>query len=79
MNNDIFEKLKAIAVNQIGIDEDKVKPESDIIKDLGLDSLDIVDMLMYVEEEFGVSIDDGDGLHLRHVADVVKFIESQTA
>lgn len=60
MNNDIFEKLKAIAVNQIGIDEDKVKPESDIIKDLGLDSLDIVDMLMYVEEEFGVSIDDGD-------------------
>lgn len=79
MNNDIFEKLKAIAVNQIGIDEDKVKPESDIIKDLGLDSLDIVDMLMYVEEEFGVSIDDGDVADMKTVADVVKFIESQTA
>lgn len=79
MNNDIFEKLKAIAVNQIGIDEDKVKPESDIIKDLGLDSLDIVDMLMYVEEEFGVSIDDGDVVEMKTVADVVKFIESQTA
>ncbi|HIU21796.1 MAG TPA: acyl carrier protein [Candidatus Limadaptatus stercorigallinarum] len=79
MNNDIFEKLKAIAVNQIGIDEDKVKPESDIIKDLGLDSLDIVDMLMYVEEEFGVSIDDGDVAEMKTVADVVKFIESQTA
>ena len=72
MNNDIFEKLKAIAVNQIGIDEDKVKPESDIIKDLGLDSLDIVDMLMYVEEEFGVSIDDGDVAEMKTVADVVK-------
>ena len=79
MNNDIFEKLKAIAVNQIGIDEDKVKPESDIIKDLGLDSLDIVDMLMYVEEEFGVSIDDGYVAEMKTVADVVKFIESQTA
>lgn len=79
MNNDIFEKLKAIAVNQIGIDEDKVKPESDIIKDLGLDSLDIVDMLMYVEEEFGVSIDDGDVAEMKTVADVVKFIEGQTA
>lgn len=79
MNNDIFEKLKAIAVNQIGIDEEKVKPESDIIKDLGLDSLDIVDMLMYVEEEFGVSIDDGDVAEMKTVADVVKFIESQTA
>lgn len=79
MNNDIFEKLKAIAVNQIGIDEDKVKPQSDIIKDLGLDSLDIVDMLMYVEEEFGVSIDDGDVAEMKTVADVVKFIESQTA
>ena len=54
MNNDIFEKLKAIAVNDIGIDADKVKPESDIIKELGLDSLDIVDMLMKVEETFGV-------------------------
>ena len=79
MNNDIFEKLKAIAVNQIGIDEEKVKPESDIIKDLGLDSLDIVDMLMYVEEEFGASIDDGDVAEMKTVADVVKFIESQTA
>ena len=58
MNNDIFEKLKAIAVNDIGIDADKVKPESDIIKELGLDSLDIVDMLMKVEETFGVTIDD---------------------
>lgn len=76
MNNDIFEKLKAIAVDQIGIDEELVKPESDIIKDLGLDSLDIVDMLMSVEETFGVTIDDGDVAEMKTVADVVRFIEN---
>ena len=79
MNNDIFEKLKAISVNQIGIDEEKVTPESDIIKDLGLDSLDIVDMLMSVEETFGVTIDDGDVAEMKTVADVVKFIEDNVA
>lgn len=79
MNNDIFEKLKAIAVNDIGIDADKVKPESDIIKELGLDSLDIVDMLMKVEETFGVTIDDSDVVELKTVADVVKFIEDNVA
>ena len=79
MNNDIFENLKAIAVNQIGIDEEKVTPESDIIKDLGLDSLDIVDMLMSVEETFGVTIDDGDVAEMKTVADVVKFIEDNVA
>lgn len=79
MNNDIFEKLKAIAVNQIGIDEEKVTPDSDIIKDLGLDSLDIVDMLMSVEETFGVTIDDSDVAEMKTVADVVKFIEDNVA
>ncbi len=79
MNNDIFEKLKAIAVDQIGIDEELVKPESDIIKDLGLDSLDIVDMLMSVEETFGVTIDDGNVAEMKTVADVVRFIENAKA
>ena len=79
MNNDIFEKLKAIAVNDIGIDADKVKPESDIIKELGLDSLDIVDMLMKVEETFGITIDDSDVVEMKTVADVVRFIENAKA
>ena len=79
MNNDIFEKLKAIVVNDIGIDADKVKPESDIIKELGLDSLDIVDMLMKVEETFGVTIDDSDVVEMKTVADVVRFIENAKA
>ena len=79
MNNDIFEMLKSIAVNDIGIDADKITPESNIIKDLGLDSLDIVDMLMKVEETFGVTIDDGDVVEMKTVADVVRFIENAKA
>ena len=79
MNNDIFEMLKAIAVNDIGIDADKITPESNIIKDLGLDSLDIVDMLMKVEETFGVTIDDSDVVEMKTVADVVRFIENAKA
>lgn len=77
MNNNIFEKLKAIVVNQIGIDAEIVKPESDIIKDLGCDSLDIVDMLMSVEDEFGVTIDDSDVSEMKIVLDVVNFIDQR--
>ena len=79
MNNNIFEKLKAMAVEQIGIDPDLIKPESDIIKDLGCDSLDIVDMLMSVEEEFGVTVGDKDVSEMRTMADVVNFIDNKLA
>lgn len=79
MNNNIFEKLKAMAVGQIGIDPALIKPESDIIKDLGCDSLDIVDMLMSVEEEFGVIVEDKDVSEMRTMADVVAFIDGKLA
>ncbi len=79
MNNNIFEKLKAMAVEQIGIDPALIKPESDIIKDLGCDSLDIVDMLMSVEEEFGVIVEDKDVSEMRTMADVVAFIDGKLA
>ncbi len=79
MNNNIFEKLKAMAVEQIGIDPALIKPESDIIKDLGCDSLDIVDMLMSVEEEFGVTVGDKDVSEMCTMADVVNFIDNKLA
>ena len=79
MNNNIFEKLKAMAVEQIGIDPALIKPESDIIKDLGCDSLDIVDMLISVEEEFGVTVGDKDVSEMCTMADVVNFIDNKLA
>ena len=74
MDNNIFEQLKAMVVDQIGIDPADIAPESDIIKDLGCDSLDIVDMLMSVEETYGVTVKDVS--EMRTVADVVAFIEA---
>ena len=76
MDNNIFEQLKAMVVDQIGIDPAIITPESDIIKDLGCDSLDIVDMLMSVEETYGVTVEDKDVSEMRTVADVVAFIEA---
>ena len=76
MDNNIFEQLKAMVVDQIGIDPAVIAPESDMIKDLGCDSLDIVDMLMSVEETYGVTVEDKDVSEMRTVADVVAFIEA---
>ena len=54
----VFEKIKKMLAAQINVAEDLIKPESDIINDLGADSLDVVEMLMAVETEFNVTIPD---------------------
>ena len=59
----------------MNIDESKITPESDIIKDLGADSLDIVEMLMNLESEWGIVIDDEDVPKLQRIKDVVAYIE----
>ncbi len=76
MDNGIFEKLKEMVVNQIGIKADNITPTSDIINDLGCDSLDIVDMLMTIEVEYGLTVNDEDVAKLKTVEDVVNFIEA---
>lgn len=73
----IFEKLKDMIVDQLGVDADKIKPESDIIKDIGADSLDIVEMLMNVENEWNIVIDDSEVADMKTVGDVVGFIEAK--
>ena len=72
----ILEKLKAMVKEQLDIDVDKVTESSDIKNDLGLDSLDIVEILMTVEEEWGIIIDDDETTSLKTVGDVVTFIEN---
>ena len=59
-----FEKLKAILVDQLGVDEEDVTPDASFENDLGADSLDLVEILMAIEEEFGfeVSEEDVDGI-----------------
>ena len=57
---EIFEKLKKIIVDQLGVDEENVKEEATFVDDLSADSLDIVELVMNIEEEFEMEIPDGD-------------------
>jgi acyl carrier protein len=73
-----FDKLKAILVDQLDVDEDAVTLDSSITEDLGADSLDVVDMVMSLEEEFDMEIPDEDIENMKTVGDIVKFIESKS-
>lgn len=75
MNSEIFEKVKKIIADKLDIEEDKITPESSFLDDLGADSLDIVELIMELEEEFSIEIPDEDAEKIRTVADAVKYIE----
>ncbi|HAV64444.1 MAG TPA: acyl carrier protein [Verrucomicrobiales bacterium] len=71
----IEQKIKKIIVEQLGVNEDQVTPEAKFIEDLGADSLDTVELVMALEEEFGSEIPDEDAEKLQSVGDVIKYIE----
>lgn len=70
-----FEKVKAIVVDQLGVDEADVSMESTFIDDLGADSLDIVELIMAFEEEFDVEIPDDVAEKIKTVRDTVTYID----
>ncbi len=69
------EKVKSIIVEQLGISEDEVKPEASFIDDLGADSLDIVELVMAMEEEFEIEIPDEEAENIKTVGDAIKYID----
>lgn len=71
----IEEKVKAIIVEQLGVEEEEVKMESSFIEDLGADSLDIVELVMAFEEEFDIVIPDENAEKIRTVGQAVKYIQ----
>lgn len=71
-----FEKVRDIIVEQLGVEEDAVKMEASFIDDLGADSLDIVELIMALEEEFDIEIPDGEAENIKTVADVVNYIKA---
>ena len=73
--NSPADRIKKIIVEQLGVNEDQVKPEAKFIEDLGADSLDTVELVMALEEEFGTEIPDEEAEKLQSVGDVVKYIE----
>jgi acyl carrier protein len=69
-----YDRLKKIVVEQLGVDEEEVKPEASFVDDLNADSLDLVELIMSLEEEFGTEISDEDAERIRTVGDAVEYI-----
>jgi len=70
-----YERLKKIIVEQLGVDEEEVQPQASFVEDLNADSLDLVELIMSLEEEFGMEISDEDAERIQKVQDAVDFIE----
>jgi acyl carrier protein len=73
-----YDRLKKIVVEQLGVDEDEVKPEASFVDDLNADSLDLVELIMSLEEEFGTEISDEDAEKIRTVQDAVEYIDEKS-
>ncbi|MFZ5640157.1 MAG: acyl carrier protein [Bacillota bacterium] len=71
----VFDQVKNIIIEQLGVEAEEVKPEASFIEDLGADSLDIVELVMALEEEFDMEIPDEDAEKIKTVGDAVKYIE----
>ena len=75
MAEDIAAKVKETIVKQLGVNEDDVKDEASFVDDLGADSLDVVELVMAFEEEFGIEIPDEDAEKITRVKEAVEYIE----
>ncbi len=70
----MFEKVCKMLADQLGIAADTIKPESEVIKDLGADSLDVVELMMAIEEEYGITLPDGEVENVKTVQDIVDML-----
>jgi len=75
----IAERVKEIVAEELGVNPDQVTETAKFIEDLGADSLDTVELIMTLEEEFSLSIDDEDSEKLQTVGDVIKYIEGASS
>ncbi|HCW80541.1 MAG TPA: acyl carrier protein [Ruminococcaceae bacterium] len=71
----VLEKVKSILSEQFDVEEDTITPETNIQDDLGADSLDVVDLLMSIEDEFDIEVPDDQVENLKTVGELVKYIE----
>ena len=78
MSASLEERVKNLICDQLAVEADKVTPTASFIEDLGADSLDIVELVMQMEEEFDLDIPDEDAEKMKTVGDVVKYISSKT-
>lgn len=79
MTDSVFERLKKIIVEQLGVEPEKVTMEASFRDDLKADSLDLVELIMAIEEEFGGEVSDEEAQKIKTVGDAVRFIEERLA
>ena len=77
--DEIFEQVKAILVETLSVDEEKVTMEARFQEDLETDSLDLVELVMTMEEKFGIKISDEEAAEIKTVGDAVEFVEKRIA
>jgi acyl carrier protein len=78
MSQAIEERVRSIIADQLGVAEEEIKPDSKFIEDLGADSLDIVELIMAMEEEFETEIPDEEAEKIRNVNDVISYLKNNT-
>lgn len=74
--SEVADKVKKIIVEQLGVNEDEVKPDALFVEDLGADSLDLTELIMAMEEEFDIEIADDDAQKILKVQDAIDYIEN---
>ena len=74
----VFEKVRKIIVEQLGVEDDKVQLDTHLMKDLEADSLDAVEIIMAIEEEYGIEIPDEEAEKFQKVSDLVDFVEEKS-
>ncbi|MBZ2171273.1 MAG: acyl carrier protein [Desulfovibrio sp.] len=73
----VEEKISKIIMDQLGVSAEEVKPEASFVEDLGADSLDLTELIMAMEEEFGIEIDDDDAQKILKVQDAIAYIKNK--
>ncbi len=73
----LSERVNSIVTDQLGVDKASLSPEANLLDDLGADSLDVVELVMALEEEFGIEVPDDDVENMRTIRDIVQYIEAR--